>query len=158
MSAPRPAIALLVLDVDGVLTDGRLYYSESGEEIKTFHTRDGYGIRQALAAGITIAAISGRKSAATARRLTELGVEHFELGCKDKLPAIQALQRELGIDESATAVMGDDAPDLDMMQAAGLKIAVADAHVSVKRAADWITSAKGGRGAVREVCDALIAS
>jgi 3-deoxy-D-manno-octulosonate 8-phosphate phosphatase (KDO 8-P phosphatase) len=149
-------IRLLVLDVDGVLTDGRLYYGPDGEAMKAFHVRDGFGLRQALAAGIEVAVISGRPSPATAVRLAELGIRYVHLDCQDKLTVLQALQRKLGIEPAATAVVGDDVPDLAMMQAAMLKIAVADAHPDVARVADWITTARGGRGAVREVCDALV--
>lgn len=152
------SIRLLVLDVDGVLTDGKLYYGADGEMLKAFHVRDGLGIRLALEAGIEVAVISGRASPATATRLRELGVRHVTLACADKRPVLEALQRQLGVDRAATAVIGDDTPDLPMMSAAGLKIAVADAHADLKRQADWITSAKGGRGAVREVCDALLES
>jgi 3-deoxy-D-manno-octulosonate 8-phosphate phosphatase (KDO 8-P phosphatase) len=155
---PASTIRLLVLDVDGVLTDGKLYYGPDGEALKAFHVRDGLGIRMAMKAGIEVAVISGRASPATATRLRELGVRHVTLACPDKLPVLQELQRSLGIPADATAVVGDDVPDLEMMGGAGLKVAVGDAHADIKRAADWITSAKGGRGAVREVCDALLGS
>lgn len=153
---PNAAIRLLVLDVDGVLTDGRLYYGPAGEVMKAFHVRDGLGLRQALEAGIEIAVISGRPSPATATRLAELGVRHVFLDCRDKLPVLHKLQQSLDIGQDATAVVGDDIPDIEMMQGAALKIAVADAHPDVQRLADWVTSAPGGRGAVREVCDALL--
>ena len=156
MNTATAGIRLLVLDVDGVLTDGRIYYGAEGEIMKSFHTRDGYGIRRALNAGIEVAVISGRPSKAAAIRLSELGVQHVILACKDKQPVLEALQTQLGIDKAGTAVVGDDSPDLGMMAAAGLKVAVADAHADVIQQADWVTTARGGCGAVREVCDALV--
>ncbi len=156
MSPPGATIRLLVLDVDGVLTDGRLWYGPDGEALKAFHARDGYGLRRALEAGLEIAVISGRPSAAAACRLRELGVRHVVLDCDAKRAALEALQRELGIDPAHTAVVGDDTLDLGMMALAGLKVAVADAHPDLKREVDWVTTAAGGRGAVREVCDALV--
>lgn len=149
-------IRLLVLDVDGVLTDGRLYYGPDGEVMKSFFTRDGYGLKRVMRAGIHVAVISGRPSAATATRLAELGVERVVLDCDDKRPVLEGMQRDLGVDRTATAVVGDDTLDLGMMACAALKIAVADAHHEVKAAADWVTTLPGGRGAVREVCDALL--
>ena len=150
-------IRLLVLDVDGVLTDGKLYYGAGGEVAKSFHVRDGYGLRRALDAGLHIAVISGRPSEGAARRLSELGIEHVFLDCRAKRETLTRLQAQLDISSDATAVMGDDIPDLEMMGLAGLKIAVADAHPEVLRQADFITSLAGGAGAVREVCDALLA-
>lgn len=149
-------IALLVLDVDGVLTDGKLYYGPSGEAAKSFHVHDGYGLRQVMAAGIEVAIISGRPSPGAAQRLSELGIRHVFLACKTKRQTLDALRDELGIDASATAVVGDDLPDLDMMHGAGLSIAVANAHPHLVREVDFVTSRKGGEGAVREVCDALL--
>ena len=156
MNGSGAGIRLLVLDVDGVLTDGRLYYGDQGEIMKSFHVRDGFGMRQVMRAGIEVAVISGRPSGAAAKRLGELGVRHVILDCEDKRPALEALQASLGIDARATAVVGDDVPDLGMMDAAGLRIAVGDAHPEVARRADWVTTAPGGYGAVREVCDALV--
>lgn len=157
MRPQETPIRLLVLDVDGVLTDGRVYYGRGGEVAKAFHVRDGYGLRRALAAGIEVAVISGRPSEGAQHRLDELGVRHVFLDCRDKPAALAGLQQSLSIPAAATAVVGDDVPDLAMMALAGLKIAVADAHVSVRRDADFITSLPGGAGAVREVCDALLA-
>lgn len=149
-------IRLLVLDVDGVLTDGRVYYGADGEVMKAFHVRDGFGLRRAMGAGIEVAVISGRPSAGAAIRFKELGIKHVYLDCSDKLPVLRQLQKTLGIDADATAVVGDDVPDMEMMQAAAIKVAVADAHPDIRRVADWVTTARGGFGAVREVCDALI--
>lgn len=151
-------IRLLVLDVDGVLTDGRLYYDAAGHEAKSFHVRDGYGIQQVLAAGLLVAAISGRRSAAAAARLAELRVPHVFLGRNDKRQVLDQLLAELRIPIEDVACVGDDIIDLEILRPAGLGITVADAHPDVLVAADWVTTACGGRGAVREVCDLLLAA
>jgi 3-deoxy-D-manno-octulosonate 8-phosphate phosphatase (KDO 8-P phosphatase) len=149
-------IELLVLDVDGVLTDGRLYFGSRGEALKVFHVRDGHGIKLLMTAGVSIAAFSGRRSAAVAARMRELGVTTVVQGCVDKVKALQTLTRRLNIDPLACACIVDDTPDLPLMAAVGLAGAVADAHPVVLRAAHWISKAPGGRGAVRELCDALL--
>ena len=151
-------IRLLVLDVDGVLTDGRLYYDADGRETKSFHVRDGYGIQQVLAAGLLVAVISGRRSTAAAARLAELRVPHVFLGRNDKRQVLEQLLAELGIPVASVACVGDDVTDLEIMVPAGLGITVVNAHPDVLRAADWVTVAAGGRGAVREVCDLLLAA
>ncbi|MSR08488.1 MAG: 3-deoxy-D-manno-octulosonate 8-phosphate phosphatase [Gammaproteobacteria bacterium] len=151
-------IRLLVLDVDGVLTDGRLHYDSDGRETKSFHVRDGYGIQQVLAAGLLVAVISGRRSAAAAARLAELRVPHVYLGRNDKREVLQNLVAELGIPLPNVACVGDDVTDLEIMGLAGLGITVADSHPDVRRAADWVTGTAGGQGAVREVCDYLLAA
>ena len=149
-------VQMLVLDVDGVLTDGRLFYGARGESLKVFHVRDGHGIKQVAAAGITVAFISGRKSAAVARRARELGIRHVTQGASDKLAALTRLARARAIDLEYCACVGDDTPDAPILEAAGVSIAVADAHSDALAAADLVTSRPGGRGAVREVCDWLI--
>ena len=147
---------LLVLDVDGVLTDGRLYYDNHGNETKAFHVRDGYGIKAVMRHGCEVAVISGRRSRAVETRLAELGIRHAVLGQDDKLPALQKLARELGIEDlRAVACMGDDSPDLPILAAAGFAVAPADAHREVAARVHWQTTARGGRGAVRELCDLL---
>ena len=151
-------IRLLVLDVDGVLTDGRLFISPAGEEFKAFHVRDGSGLVAVQRAGVTVAIISGRDSAAVTRRAAELGIGHTRQGVADKGAELAALLRELGIAASETACVGDDTPDLPMLRAAGLAVAVADAHPAAKDAAHWITPSPGGHGAVREVCDLLLSA
>jgi len=151
-------IRLLVLDVDGVLTDGRLHFDAAGNECKVFHARDGYGIRRALDVGLTIAIISGRKSVAVQKRAAELGIEHVHLGIKDKLAELTQLLDKLGLDISATAYVGDDVPDLTCLKQVGLAIAVADAHQDLDAVADWHTHNGGGQGAVREVCDLLLSA
>ncbi|MFM1885322.1 MAG: hypothetical protein RL026_479 [Pseudomonadota bacterium] len=149
-------VRLLVLDVDGVLTDGRLYFGAGGEQLKVFHVRDGHGIKQVQAAGITVAVISGRKSAAVARRCRELGIRHVTQGAGDKSVALATLLGKLGITGAEAACVGDDTPDLAVFAGTALAFAVADAHPEVLAAADRVTGLPGGRGAVREVCDALL--
>jgi 3-deoxy-D-manno-octulosonate 8-phosphate phosphatase (KDO 8-P phosphatase) len=157
-AVPLARIQALVLDVDGVLTDGRLFYSDSGEQMKSFHVRDGYGIKALQAAGIAVAVISGRRSLATQHRCRELGIERVALGVSDKSVALTALCASLGLQPDACACVGDDLPDTAMLQMAGLAIAVADAHPQVRRLAHRRTRARGGDGAVREVCDWLLAA
>lgn len=149
-------IRLLVLDVDGVLTDGRLYFSARGEEMKSFHVRDGAGIVQVLKAGLQIAVISGRQSRALERRMTELGVTWIRQGVADKLAALRELLDILGLGPQAVACIGDDSADLPLFETARLAVAVADAHPSVKAQAHFITQAAGGQGAVREICDLIL--
>ncbi len=151
-------IRLLVLDVDGVLTDGRLYYTARGEQMKCFHVRDGAGIKQLLKSGVQIAAISGRKSKAVDKRLGELGVTWIRQGIEDKLAALRELLDILNLGPQAVASIGDDTADLPIFEVARLAIAVADAHPSVRSQAHFITQAAGGQGAVREVCDLILES
>jgi 3-deoxy-D-manno-octulosonate 8-phosphate phosphatase (KDO 8-P phosphatase) len=152
------AIRLLVLDVDGVMTDGRLHYDAQGHEAKVFHVHDGHGIKQAMRVGIEVAVISGRQSKAVETRMTELGIGHVRLGQENKSKAFGEITTQLGIAPEAVACIGDDEPDLPIMQSAGLGIAVADAQPVVRERADWCTTLNGGQGAVREVCDLLIAA
>jgi 3-deoxy-D-manno-octulosonate 8-phosphate phosphatase (KDO 8-P phosphatase) len=149
-------IHLLVLDVDGVLTDGRLYFGARGETLKVFHVRDGHGIKLLMAAGVQVAAFSGRRSAAVAARMRELGVPHVVQACKDKVAALKRLTERLNVDPLNCACLCDDTPDLPLMSAVGMAGAVADAHPIVLSAAHWVAKAKGGRGAVREFCDAVL--
>ena len=155
-ATPLARIELLVLDVDGVLTDGRLFFTARGEALKVFHVRDGHGIKLLMAAGVAVAAISGRRSAAVAARMRELGVARLVQGCSDKVAALQRLTRRLGIDPLNCACICDDTPDLPLMSAVGVAGAVADAHPLVRSAAHWISQADGGKGAVREFCDAVL--
>jgi 3-deoxy-D-manno-octulosonate 8-phosphate phosphatase (KDO 8-P phosphatase) len=160
VSARKPTalarIQLLVLDVDGVLTDGRLYFSARGEALKAFHVRDGHGIKLLMKSGVTVAVASGRRSAAVSARMRELGVRHVVQACPDKVRALFDLTRRLGIDPLAAACLVDDTPDLPLMAAVGFAGAVADAHPLVKSAAHWVSERPGGHGAVRELCDALL--
>jgi 3-deoxy-D-manno-octulosonate 8-phosphate phosphatase (KDO 8-P phosphatase) len=149
-------VQMLVLDVDGVLTDGRLFYGARGESLKAFHVRDGHGIKQVAAAGITVAIISGRKSAAVTLRARELGIRHVTQGASDKLAALEKLARARSVALEQCACVGDDTPDAPMLQVAGVAIAVADAHIDALAVADLVTTRAGGHGAVREVCDWLL--
>jgi 3-deoxy-D-manno-octulosonate 8-phosphate phosphatase (KDO 8-P phosphatase) len=155
---PLAAIRLLLLDVDGVLTDGRLRYGPDGEREKLFHVRDGYGIRTLAASGVMIALISGRSSEAVARRCADLGIREVQQGIADKGAAFAALIKRLGIPARECACIGDDTLDVSTMRQVGLAIAVADAHPDAKRAAHRRTRLVGGAGAVREVCDWLVAA
>jgi 3-deoxy-D-manno-octulosonate 8-phosphate phosphatase (KDO 8-P phosphatase) len=154
--APLGKIELLVLDVDGVLTDGRLYFSARGEALKTFHVRDGHGIKLLMKSGVAVAVASGRRSAAVAARMRELGVRDVVQGCADKVAALRRLARRHSIDPLACACLVDDTPDLPLMTAVGFAAAVADAHPLVLSAAHWVSAAPGGLGAVRELCDAIL--
>ena len=154
--APLGKIKLLVLDIDGVLTDGRLYFSAKGEALKVFHVRDGHGIKLLMGSGVEVAAFSGRRSAAVTARMRELAVRNVVQGCSDKVSALLTLTERLNIEPLACACIVDDTPDLPLMSAVGFAAAVADAHPLVQSAAHWISTAVGGRGAVRELCDAIL--
>ena len=149
-------VRLVVFDVDGVLTDGRIYLTADGEEMKVFHARDGLGIRMLKRAGIEVAVISGRQSRVVSQRMSALDVAHVFQGRDDKLPLFRELLEQLGVDADEAVYVGDDVIDLPVMAAAGTGIAVADAHPAVRRAADWVTTTAGGHGAGREVCDAIL--
>lgn len=149
-------VRVVFFDVDGVLTDGSLYFSESGETLKRFHTLDGHGLKLLQRAGITPAVISGRDSAPLRTRLAALGVAHLRLGTEDKRPAAESLLAELGLDWSAAAAMGDDWPDLPMLRRVAFACVPPDAHAEVLSVAHHITRRSGGAGAVRELCDLLL--
>ena len=149
-------IRLLVLDVDGVLTDGTLVFGSSGEETKRFHVRDGYAIQGARSAGLEIAVISGRGSPAVTRRMTELGVAEVHQGVGDKAEVFRGILSRLRLEPSAAAVMGDDLPDLPLLRLAGLALAPADAVAEVRRAVGWVSRFDGGHGAVREAIEMLL--
>jgi 3-deoxy-D-manno-octulosonate 8-phosphate phosphatase (KDO 8-P phosphatase) len=151
-------VRLLVLDVDGVLTDGRLFYGPKGEALKAFHVRDGHGIKEVTNAGVTVAIISGRRSAAVARRAAELGIRHVVQGANDKMAALRKLARARRVELDACCCVGDDTPDVPVLESCGVGIAVADAHPDALAAADLVTQTAGGHGAVREVCDWLLAA
>lgn len=157
MSEDRPAkIRLVAFDVDGVFTDGRFYLSDDGIESKAFHTQDGYGIRQLLEAGIEVAVISGRRSGAVETRMTELGVPHIVQGCGDKVAALGKIIAALNISEKACAYVGDDLPDLPLLNYVGYSVAVANAVPELLQQCDYTTAAHGGSGAVREVCEMIL--
>jgi 3-deoxy-D-manno-octulosonate 8-phosphate phosphatase (KDO 8-P phosphatase) len=145
-----------ILDVDGVLTDGRLYIGEQGETVKAFSTLDGHGLKLLVRAGITPVIITGRDSAAVRRRVADLGLVHAVYGAEDKVAAAQAQLDALGVDWADTAAIGDDWPDLPLLARAGFACASANAHVEVKALADHVTTARGGHGAAREFCDLLL--
>jgi 3-deoxy-D-manno-octulosonate 8-phosphate phosphatase (KDO 8-P phosphatase) len=151
-------IRLVAFDIDGVFTDGRFYLSDDGVESKAFHTQDGFGVRRLLDAGIAVAVISGRRSGAVEKRMAELGVAHVIQGCKDKVAALEALSAELDITAAECVFVGDDVPDLPLLAHVGFSIAVANAVSAVCAACDHTTHARGGNGAVREVCDLILAS
>ena len=161
MSAPNSklsAIRLVAFDVDGVFTDGRFYLSDDGIESKAFNTQDGFGIRRLINAGIDVAVISGRQSGAVERRMAELGVTHVIQGCKDKVAALGKIVDALGTTTGHCAYVGDDVPDLPLLNAVGYSIAVANAISEVREQCDYTTSAGGGHGAVREVCELVLAA
>ncbi len=149
-------IRLLILDIDGVMTDGGLQFDNRGEEYKTFNSLDGHGIRMLLECGIEIAVITGRNSGIVSHRMNELGVTHIYQGYRDKLLAYEKLLQDTGLESGQTAYVGDDLPDLPVMRRVGLAIAVQNAHVFVKQHCDWVTTARGGNGAVREVTDFIL--
>lgn len=149
-------IELLVLDVDGVLTDGRIVLTPSGEEIKAFHVRDGSGMKYWKRCGKKLAIISGRASHAVTIRAGELDVDAVRLGAKDKLPAFEDILKEMGLAASQAAVIGDDLPDLPMILRAGLAVATADAVEEVRSAAGYVTSLPGGCGCVRETIEMIL--
>ena len=154
---PAPEnLRLVAFDVDGVFTDGRFYLSDEGVETKTFHTQDGYGIRRIIEMGIEVAVISGRNSAAVSKRMAELGVQHVVLGCKDKVAALDKITAELGISAAQCGYVGDDIPDLPLLNHVGYSVAVANAVAEVREACDYTTTAHGGHGAVREVCELIV--
>ncbi|MEM8683015.1 MAG: HAD-IIIA family hydrolase [Pseudomonadota bacterium] len=161
MITPNQKLAdtqLVGFDVDGVFTDGRFYLSDDGIETKAFSTQDGYGIRQLLKAGIHVAIISGRKSRAVERRMSELGVEHVYLGSTDKMAVFDELTETLGVGAEQSVYVGDDIPDLPLLTKVGFSIAVANAVRAIREYCDYTTELPGGNGAVREVCELVLAS
>jgi len=146
-----------IFDVDGVLTDGRIYISERGEEFKAFSTLDGHGLKLLAQAGITPVVITGRDSPAVRRRVADLGIQHAVYGAQDKLAAANQLMLQLGgLGWETLAAMGDDWPDLPLMTRAAFACAPANAHTEVKAVAQHVTEACGGHGAARECCDLLL--
>lgn len=150
------SIRLLILDVDGVLTNGTIYYGTNGIELKGFHIHDGMGIKLLQKAGIPVAIISGKNSEPVARRLQDLNVEHVFLGHTDKLPIYEALKQKLSMADNEIAYVGDDLPDLPLLRRTGLSITVPGAPTSIIEHVDFITKNAGGAGAVREVCEFIL--
>jgi len=149
-------IKLIIFDVDGVLTDGSLYVTHSGEEIKAFNSLDGHGMKMLQKTGVIIAVITGRTSSIVTHRMKELGIEHVYQGARHKYPAFVELLEKLSITPEQTAYVGDDVVDLPVMNHVGLSIAVQDAHEFVVKHADWQTKTCGGKGAAREVCELIM--
>lgn len=156
MLANFSQIKLLILDVDGILTDGKIWLSPTGEELKAFHVHDGVGIKQLQKNDIIVAIITGRSSPAVSLRMQELDIKHTYLGQQDKYQAYHDLITKTQLHPKQVAMMGDDEPDLAIMRHVGTKITVANAHECVKKQADYITQRNGGEAAVREVCDLIL--
>lgn len=151
-------IELAVFDVDGVMTDGRLYVGPGGQEFKAVHIHDGHGLKLLQRAGLRVGVISGRRSEAMEARFNDLGIQHVFMGVADKLAIFIALLKELGLEAEQSAYMGDDEPDLDPMRVAGLALSVPDAMPAVRKVAHWVSNRPAGRGAVRDACEWLLAA
>ena len=151
-------IKLLICDVDGVFSDGRIYLSNSGEELKAFHTRDGYGVRSLLTSGFNLAVITGRQSKIVENRMTALGVTHIYQGVDNKFEPYEALLALYGVTPEEVAYIGDDIVDLPVMNVVGLAVSVADGHPYVRQHAHFVTTLNGGHGALRELTDLLLLS
>ncbi|MGV3346512.1 3-deoxy-manno-octulosonate-8-phosphatase KdsC [Enterobacteriaceae bacterium LUAb1] len=149
-------IRLLICDVDGVMSDGLIYMGNSGEELKAFHVRDGYGIRCLLTSGTEVAIITGRKAKLLEDRCQTLGITHLYQGQSDKVLAFQELLDKLSLTPDQVAYIGDDLIDWPVMEHTGLSVAVADAHPWLTQHADYVTQRPGGKGAVREICDLIL--
>ena len=150
------SIKLAIFDVDGVLTDGRLYFLVDGSEFKTFNTLDGHGIKMLIASGVRTAIISGRKTPVVERRAQNLGIQHLYQGREDKLDVLNELLAELDLDYTQVAFLGDDLPDLPVIRRVGLGMAVASADAFVRQNAHGVTRARGGEGAAREFCELIM--
>ncbi len=149
-------VRLVVLDVDGVLTDGKLLIDDDGKEYKAFDSRDGHGIKMLQHTGIEVGIITGRISKLVEKRVSELNIKHVFQGCQEKLPVFQDLLAKLKIEPAQAAFVGDDIVDLSIMLRAGFAVAVNDAHELVKQYAHWVTPSNGGQGAVRELCEVVM--
>lgn len=149
-------VQLIALDVDGIMSDGSVYFSASGDELKAFNILDGLGLKQLMQAGITVAVITGRQSPLTEKRMSDLGIPHLMQGREDKKTALLELTETMDLTPEQIAYMGDDLPDLPALQYAGLGISVPNGYWLVRQHADYCTQARGGRGAVREACDLIL--
>ena len=150
------SVRFLVLDVDGVCTDGKLYFQENGHPVKCFNAQDGIGIKTAMLAGLGIGIITGRNDPCVLARMSQLGVTEYHAGFESKLPKLEAIRKKYGLKPEEMAYMGDDWIDLDPMRTVGMPIAVANAVAQVKKEARYITAARGGEGAVREAIEFLL--
>lgn len=149
-------IKLLICDIDGVFSDGSIYMGNDGEELKTFNTKDGFGVKALMNAGVDVAVITGRSSNIVSKRMKSLGVTHLYQGMENKLQGYNELLQDLQLTAEQVAYIGDDFPDIPVMKVAGLAVAVGDAHPYAKQVAHLITTCDGGRGAVRELTDLLV--
>ena len=149
-------IKCLILDVDGVLTNGQIHYTNNGDEIKSFHVHDGLGMKMLLNANIDIAIITSRQSTILTRRMDELGVKHVYQGAKEKLKAYEELKSKLNLNDEQIAMAGDDLPDVPLLKKVGLSITVANAASGMTTHTDWQTVKSGGHGAVREICELIL--
>jgi 3-deoxy-D-manno-octulosonate 8-phosphate phosphatase (KDO 8-P phosphatase) len=149
-------VRLMLFDVDGVLTDGRLWYGPQGEALKAFHSLDGLGVKLLQQGGVAAGILSGRNSPAVALRAAELGIVHVMQGIEDKLPAFEALLARLKLEPREAGYMGDDLPDLPVLERCGFACAPREAHESVLRGVHYVAGAPAGGGAAREVCDYLL--
>lgn len=151
-------VRLMGFDVDGVLTDGTLYFTSAGDEMKAFNSLDGHGIKLLMAAGVEVAIISGRRSEALRVRAANLGITELHMAVEDKLACLGGLLAARGLEAGAAGYMGDDVVDLAILRACGFSATPGDGHAEVRRQVDYVCRAGGGRGAVREVCELLIAA
>ncbi len=149
-------IRLVVFDVDGVLSNGQLFYDEMGRELKAFHARDGLGMKRLQHYGLALAVITGRDNPVVSHRMQSLGIDHLFQGCHDKLAVLLRLQDQLGVSMEETCFIGDDLLDLPLLQRVGLAVVVKDAHPWVQPYAHWVTPSAGGHGAGRDLCDLLL--
>ena len=151
-------VKLLILDVDGVLTDGRIIINDQGEETKHFNAKDGHGLRMLMEAGVEVALISGRNSGAAKFRAEDLGISEVHLGVRNKAGVCADLIQRKDLGKPEVCCMGDDLPDLPLFEQSGTAVAVADAVLEIRSAAAFSTKSKGGKGAVREICEAILKS
>jgi 3-deoxy-D-manno-octulosonate 8-phosphate phosphatase (KDO 8-P phosphatase) len=158
LTARAKSVRLLVLDVDGVLTDGRLYYADDGVELKAFNIQDGLGLRMLSASGVAVAIISGRRSKALELRAQNLGVTHVFQGAGDKLSVFEPLLIRLSLTAAQAASIGDDLPDLPLLRRCGLAVCVPEAPALVREHVHFVTQRAGGRGAVRELCELIMSA
>lgn len=156
MIAQARLVRVAIFDVDGVLSDGGLHYTEAGDAMKTFDVRDGMGMKLLQDAGITLAIITSRRAGSVRERAANLGIRHLQQGVSDKLAGFESLIAELAVSPEQCAFLGDDLVDLPVLQRCGLAVTVTDAPALLKRHADYVTQAPGGRGAVREFCEMIL--